>query len=168
MMKLMMKWETLCHHRIVQQQHWVLRKLSSGLSIYSSSLILCSYLQYIELVKYAKAAETLLQFQEINLAWCQSWIGQPCFHPSLTMTSYSHPLPTLSCWCNTLHAQHTTLDCITKRNTQLNIQHHSNAVCTIYKIIPKIHHVHIRSHVGVCNITPFCGHWLCYIFPQYW
>jgi hypothetical protein len=161
MMKLMMKWEPLCHHRIIQQQNWVLRNLSSGLSIYSSPLMLRSYLQYIGLVKYAKATGTLLQLQEINLPWCQSRIGQPCFHPNLTITSYSHPLPTLSCECTTLHVQHTILDYVSKRNTQQNI-HQSNTVCTMCKIISKIHHVYMRFRVGVCNAPPLFGHWVCY------
>ncbi len=39
---LMMRWEPLCHHRIVRQQHWVLKNLLSGRSIYSSPLISAS------------------------------------------------------------------------------------------------------------------------------
>ncbi len=36
---MMMSWEPLHHHRMEQQQHWVLRNSYSGLSIYNSPLI---------------------------------------------------------------------------------------------------------------------------------
>ncbi len=38
-MMLMMRWEPLCCHRSLRQQHWVLKDLLSEFSIYSSPLI---------------------------------------------------------------------------------------------------------------------------------
>jgi hypothetical protein len=38
-MMLIMRWEPLCRHRTVQQQHLILKNLFSGLSIYSSPLM---------------------------------------------------------------------------------------------------------------------------------
>jgi hypothetical protein len=39
MMVLLMRWEPMCHHRTMPKQHWVLKNLFSGLSIYSSPFI---------------------------------------------------------------------------------------------------------------------------------
>jgi hypothetical protein len=117
---------------------------------------LLSYLQYIGIVKNDKAAETLLQCQDINIAWWWSWIGNHAFsqsyHDKLSLSAANTTPPKHNPACSAyqigLHnhwitqQKHTTLN-------KIHLHHVQNI---------KIHHVHIRSCAGVCTISSV-AHW---------
>jgi hypothetical protein len=65
---------------------------------------LCSYLQYIGFVKFAKASTTLQRLQQLNLAWYDP-TGYPCLWSWSSMMQSAYPLPTLP-HVRLLHTQH--------------------------------------------------------------
>ncbi len=92
---------------------------------------LCSYLQYIGVVKYSKAIEALLQHQEINLDWCDPALEYPCCSPPfMQWRIHSNPLATLNCRCITCtRGRHIGLH--NHRNTQYESNQHCSNFYTI-------------------------------------
>ncbi len=79
------------------------RRLAAHLN--STICRLRSYLQYIGLVKYMKAADLLLRLQEFNLAWRDPLIATMLNFSCFPWHKTTYPIPTLS-HVHTSHTQH--------------------------------------------------------------
>jgi hypothetical protein len=112
-----------------------------------------SYLQYIRIVKYAKAAETMSQLQEMNLAWWRSWIGNHAFVPVFPWQVIPTPVKT-TLSMHILHTRHTHLDYITIDYIIEQYNVHPIRIMYINTWTHHVHHVHNLSCAGVCNGSP--------------